>query len=163
MLFLVRSSDQYKKFSEVCTLDSKTPDTFFINEAFTFEPLSSVDLNSLSLEFELISYSTKDAFGKLSVDYSQEMFDNQLLNLDILPVMSHLDDASSIYSQQRYNKSPMRQQPQANMGHTLQHDSSRVMSVESLNSNGANQRRKLPSLPPAKQLPQIPQGNDDKK
>jgi hypothetical protein len=162
-------SNQYKKFSEVCHLDNQNSsdiDTYFVNEAFTFEPLlSAADLTNLSLEFELISNSTKDPIGKLRVDYSQDMFDNQLLNLDLLPVMSNLDkDASLSAYNQKYQdsnsqsgRSPMwQQQPQ--MGQPIQQDTSRVMSVESLNSNGARQRRKLPQMPPAKQLPQIPQG-----
>ncbi len=143
-----------KKFSEVSNLD-KTSDTYYINEAFTFESLSSSELSSLSIEFELINFLTKETVGKLNIEYSTEMFDNQLLNLDILPVMSHLEDASSYRYKSDTNNaaSPMRQ----HMGQMNQ-DNSRVMSIESLNSNGANQRRKLPTLPPAKQLPQIPQG-----
>ena len=64
IFFKFSSLEQFKKLSEVCTLD-KTTGLFLINEAFTFEPVNSIDLPQLNLELQAINYLTKETLGKV--------------------------------------------------------------------------------------------------
>ena len=57
-------SETFKKLSEVCNLDKKTG-SFFINEAFTFEPISSFDLKKLNIDIQVINYQTKEPIGQV--------------------------------------------------------------------------------------------------
>ena len=65
IFFKFSSLEQFKKLSEVCTLDKKTG-LFFINEAFTFEPVNSIDLPQLNFELQAINYLTKEPLGKVN-------------------------------------------------------------------------------------------------
>ena len=72
------------------------------------------------------------------------MFDNRLLNLDILPFVASTDESSN-------RSKPNAKYEQA--ATKMQQENSR-MSIESLNSNGnTNKRRQLPQIPQAKPKP----------
>jgi hypothetical protein len=64
IFFKFSSIYQFKKLSEVCNLD-KTTGLFLINEAFTFEPVNSIDLPQLNFELQAINYLTKEPLGKV--------------------------------------------------------------------------------------------------
>ena len=75
------------------------------------------------------------------------MFDNRLLNLDILSLVA----ANSDESNQSKPNSKCNSNEQA--ATKMQQENSR-MSIESLNSNGnTNKRRQLPQIPQAKPKP----------
>ena len=65
IFFKFSSIYQFKKRSEVCNLD-KTTGLFLINEAFTFEPVNSIDLPQLNFELQAINYLTKEPLGKVN-------------------------------------------------------------------------------------------------
>ena len=65
IFFKFSSIYQFKKLSEVCNLD-KTTGLFLINEAFTFEPVNSIDLPQLNFELQAINYLTKEPLGKVN-------------------------------------------------------------------------------------------------
>ncbi len=60
----LRSIDQFKQISKVCKLD-KTTGLYLINEAFTFEPVNSIDLHDLNIDLQAINYLTKQPLGKV--------------------------------------------------------------------------------------------------
>jgi len=123
-----------KQFSKLCYLDTSSA-SYPINEAFTFD-YTNLNQNPTTFELEFINSTSKEAFARSRVEYSSQAFANQVVSGDIMPVDGFV---------QPLRQSRMRQAV------------SRI-SIESLNSNGnnPNSRRKLPTLPPAKQLPQIP-------
>ncbi len=76
------------------------------------------------------------------------MFDNRLLNLDILPlVAANSDEANQSKPNTKFNNN------NEQAATKMQQENSR-MSIESLNSNGnTNKRRQLPQIPQAKPKP----------
>lgn len=61
---LITNSDSFTKLGEACKLDNTTG-LFFINEAFTFESISTVDLNKFNAEIESVNYFSKEVIGKV--------------------------------------------------------------------------------------------------
>ncbi|RNA17102.1 hypothetical protein BpHYR1_051943, partial [Brachionus plicatilis] len=117
-IFTSLKKELFSKTSDRCKLEEPIA-LAHVSEAFTFEPVDQNLVNELTIQIEIINYQNNQIIGKLEFSITPEMFQNRLVDFDIIEV-----------AEQLYTKPAP------------------GVSIESLNSGSLNSRRRqLPQIP----------------